>query len=70
MLLFTVYLLIGYKPRPAGRKASGVRAEIDNQIKRYIGFKVLLSALTGLFVGVVLMLLKVRTPRSKNLFRV
>lgn len=57
MLLFTVYLLIGY--HPDDRKVSGVRAEIDIQVKRYIGFKVLLSATTGVIVGVSLVVLKV-----------
>lgn len=28
MLLFTVYLLIGYKPRPANRKVGDFRADI------------------------------------------
>lgn len=55
-----VYLLIGYRPKSHSHKRkSGVREEIDNQIKRYIGFKVLLSAITGLITGVSLMVLRV-----------
>ncbi len=34
MILFTVYLLIGYNPRSgADKRLSGVRAEIDNQVR-------------------------------------
>jgi len=57
MLLFTVYLLLGYAPED--RRGGSVMAEIDVQVKRYIGFKVLLSAITGLIVGVSLLLLRV-----------
>jgi len=56
MLLFTVYLLLGYQPH---RKMTGIRAEIDKQVKRYIGCKVLLSASTGTMVGIILTLLGV-----------
>ena len=48
MLLFTVYLLLGYATSTQeSHRVSGVRAEIDTQVKRYIGFKMLLSASTG-----------------------
>jgi len=60
MLLFTVYLLLGYASSPPDEKrVSGVRAEIDMQVKRYIGFKVLLSTTTGIVIGISLLILKV-----------
>lgn len=60
MLLFTVYLLLGYATSaPESLRVSGVRAEIDMQVKRYIGFKMLLSASTGLVIGLSLLVLKV-----------
>lgn len=52
MLLFTVYLLLGYATSTQdSHRVSGVRAEIDTQVKRYIGFKMLLSASTGIVCG-------------------
>jgi AI-2 transport protein TqsA len=60
MLLFTAYLLLGYATSsPDTYRVSGVRAEIDTQVKRYIGFKMLLSASVGLIVGLSLLVLKV-----------
>ena len=58
MLLFTVYLLLGYAPDER-RQTGSVRAEIEMQVKRYIGYKVLLSASTGILVAASLLLLRV-----------
>jgi predicted PurR-regulated permease PerM len=59
MLLFTVYLLLGYAPDDRRQSSGSVRAEIETQVKRYIGYKVLLSASTGVLVGASLLLLRV-----------
>jgi predicted PurR-regulated permease PerM len=58
MLLFTVYLLLGYAPDER-RQTGSVRAEVEMQVKRYIGYKVLLSASTGILVAASLLLLRV-----------
>jgi AI-2 transport protein TqsA len=54
VLVFVVFLLAGRNPHVA---SSGVYADIDHNIRRYIGTKVLISALTGLLVWATLELL-------------
>jgi AI-2 transport protein TqsA len=47
ILVFVIFLLAGRNPHVA---SSGVYADIDQKIRRYIGTKVLISALTGVLV--------------------
>ncbi len=47
VLVFVIFLLIGRNPHVVRK---GVYAEIDHQIRRYIGIKALLSILTGILV--------------------
>ena len=55
VLLFLIFIVLG-DPRPA---ASGVGAEIERSIKSYLATKVVLSAITGIIVGVTLYVLGV-----------
>jgi AI-2 transport protein TqsA len=57
MLIFLVFLLLGGTTR--GTSAGGMLGVVEARIRRYILTKVLLSALTGLLVGAVLMILGV-----------
>ena len=58
VIVFTLFILLG---RP-GRKAtpSGVRAEIELRVQSYITQMVLLSAVSGILVGLVLWMLGVK----------
>lgn len=51
VLIFVIYLLIG-KPPAATRK--GIYLEIDSKIRRYLAIKMVISASTGLVVGLIL----------------
>lgn len=51
VLIFVIFLLIG---RQADRELPRLYAEIDAKIRRYIVTKVVISASTGLLVGVIL----------------
>lgn len=51
VLIFVVYLLAGRRP---AHTRTGIYAEIDDKIRRYILTKVAVSATTGLLVGLVL----------------
>lgn len=57
VLIFSIYLLAGH--RADAPAASKLRATIDVRIRRYITMKVILSAATGLLVGVFLGILGV-----------
>jgi AI-2 transport protein TqsA len=58
VIVFTLFILLG---RP-GRKSrpTGVRAEIELRVQRYISQMVLLSAVAGIMVGIVLAVLGVK----------
>lgn len=51
VMIFVIFLLIGRKPNQLRR---GIYAEIDAKVRRYIVTKVVVSATTGLLVGVIL----------------
>lgn len=51
VLVFTIFLLAGRTPNA---KRVGIYREIDTKIRRYIVTKVTTSAITGIFVGVML----------------
>lgn len=53
VLIFVIYLLSG---RATNRPKSGLYAEIDAKVRRYIATKVSTSAVTGVLVGVILWL--------------
>ncbi len=55
VLLFVMFLLIGN--RPLRKRTTGVLAESQSRIKHFIITKVLISASTGILVGVTLKLL-------------
>jgi len=55
VLIFVAFLLAGRDPYAV---RSGVRADIDQKIRRYIGAKIAISTLTGLLVWVTLSLIK------------
>ena len=54
VLIFVIYLVAGRDP---GQHTEGVYKEIDAKIRRYLSVKVLLSAATGLLVGIILAIL-------------
>ncbi len=56
VLIFVIFLLVGQSTSAA---ASGVWAEIETRVQRYIVIKAVVSALTGLLVGIVLRTLDV-----------
>ena len=58
VIIFTLFILLGR--RTARQPATGVLAEIDVRVQRYISQMVLLSAFTGLLVGFVLAVLGVK----------
>jgi AI-2 transport protein TqsA len=53
VLIFVIYLVVGRRPE---QKVTGVYAEINDKIQRYIVAKFAISATTGLLVGFVLSL--------------
>jgi AI-2 transport protein TqsA len=57
VLIFVAFLLAGRNPYAV---RSGVRADIDQNIRRYIVIKVAISAVTGFFVWVTLGLIKLK----------
>ena len=65
--IFVVFMLIG-GGAAAGSKPTGTWAEVEGQIKRYIVFKALLSAATGIAVGGILSLLGVDLAMVFGLF--
>jgi len=64
--IFVVFMLIG--GGVAASKPTGTWAEVEGQIKRYIVFKALLSAATGIAVGGILSLLGVDLAMVFGLF--
>lgn len=52
VILFTLFLLAGRR-----QERRGIYAEIDQAVRRYIGAKFVVSAVTGLLVGLILWLL-------------
>ncbi len=57
VLIFLMFLLVGGSSSSAS--AGGTWGEVETQIKRYIVYKFVLSAITGILVGVVLGMLGV-----------
>jgi AI-2 transport protein TqsA len=55
--IFVVFLLAGRNPR---RSATGIYADIEETIRSYIVTKTIISAVTGLLVGLILWLLGLR----------
>jgi AI-2 transport protein TqsA len=55
--IFVVFLLAGRDPR---RRRTGVYAEIETTIRRYLATKAMIAAVTGLSVGLILWLLGLR----------
>lgn len=55
VLIFIMFLLVGGSARtePTG----GMWSEVENRVKRYIAFKFILSAITGVLVGFILSVL-------------
>lgn len=51
ILIFVAYLVGGHKP---GRVSTGVWAEIDESVRRYVGVKLWTSAVTAVLVALVL----------------
>jgi AI-2 transport protein TqsA len=51
VLIFVIFLLVGRKPR---EQQSGIYAEINKKIRRYLGTKFATSAATGILTGVIL----------------
>lgn len=66
VMIFLFFLLLGGGTRP--QPSTGVWSEVESQIKRYIITKVLVSAVTGLLVGVVLTLLGINLAMVFGLF--
>lgn len=58
VIVFVVFLLVG-GPGTPGMASQGVWGKISDRVKRYIVTKVLISGLTGLFVGLVLTALNI-----------
>jgi len=58
VIIFTLFILLGR--RSASRGSTGVLAEIEVRVQRYITQMVLLSALTGILVGFTLFFLDVK----------
>lgn len=52
VILFTLFLLAGRR-----QERRGIYAEIDDAVRRYVGAKFVVSAITGLIVGLILWLL-------------
>jgi AI-2 transport protein TqsA len=57
IMIFVVFLLAGRNPRQA---ATGIYAEIEATIREYITTKSIISAVTGLLVGLILWMLGLR----------
>ena len=57
VLIFVAFLLAGRNPYAV---RSGVRADIDQKIRRYIGAKVAISTVTGLLVWATLAVIKLK----------
>jgi AI-2 transport protein TqsA len=57
ILIFVVFLLVGRNPH---LRHSGIYAEIETTIRRYITTKTVISAVTGLAVGLILWILGLR----------
>jgi AI-2 transport protein TqsA len=55
--IFVVFLLAGRDPR---RRRTGIYAEIETTIRRYLATKAMIAAVTGLSVGFILWLLGLR----------
>jgi AI-2 transport protein TqsA len=51
VLIFVIYLLIG---KPLSKKKKGIFLEIDNKVRRYLAIKMIISASTGIVVGLIL----------------
>lgn len=66
VLIFLVFLLLG--PNSLSRPADGFWEKVDRPVKRYLIAKGLLSAATGLLVGLVLSLLNVDLALLFGLF--
>jgi AI-2 transport protein TqsA len=66
MLVFLGFLLVGGTTRI--RPSGGIWGEIESRVRRYILAKVLLSTLTGLLVGAILMILGVDLALVFGLF--
>ncbi len=66
VFLFLLFLLVG----SAGPRAplTGIQAEVDSRVKRYVVAKVFVSALTGLLVYAILSVLDVDFARSFGAF--
>jgi AI-2 transport protein TqsA len=56
VLIFMIFLLVGGSRRP---KIGGSWGEVESQVKRYLVTKIIVSAVTGILVGLTLMLLGV-----------
>jgi AI-2 transport protein TqsA len=57
ILVFVVFLLVGRNPR---KRQTGIYAEIEATIRGYITTKTIISAATGLLVGLILWMLGLR----------
>jgi AI-2 transport protein TqsA len=66
VMIFLFFLLLGGGSRT--QPSTGVWSEVESQIKRYIITKVLVSAVTGVLVGVVLTLLGINLAMVFGLF--
>jgi AI-2 transport protein TqsA len=53
VLIFVIYLLAGHRPN---RLRTGIYAEVDRKVRRYLVTKVATSATTGILVGTILAL--------------
>lgn len=65
VLIFVLFMLLGAAARP--RPTSGLWAEVEWRVRRYVAIKVAVSAITGLLVGIVLALLGVDLALSFGL---
>ncbi len=66
VFLFLLFLLVGSSS--ARPPLTGIRAEVDNRVKRYVVAKVFVSALTGFLVYAILAVLDVDFARSFGAF--
>jgi AI-2 transport protein TqsA len=64
VVILTIFILIGR----GGHRRAGLIGDLELQVRRYISRTVLLSALTGLLVGLALALLRVRFAMVFGLF--
>ena len=64
--IFLVYLLTGFSGR--GSQPTGVRAEMESRVKRFIFTKALISAITGILVGSALQLMGVELALAFGFF--